>query len=159
MKFKISASVVMAVALLAVLVSAGDKAWFDMDNCAMCKNFKEFPDMMNAMTWEQHKISNGFMSISTVPAKYLEDFRKANAKCDALGQKMMAGEKTPLCGSCEAFDAALKKGAAMEQIEIKNGSVMLMTSSDAAVVADLHKWVDRNDEEIKKMTTEMDEEE
>jgi len=155
MKFKISAIVVLVLAFMAILVTAGDKAWFDMENCAMCKSFGEHPDMMNAMTWEQHKISNGFMSISMVPAEHLEAFRKANAKCNTLGDKIMAGEKTPLCGSCEAFDAALKKGAVMEQIELKNGSVMLMTSTDAALVADLHKWVDRNNEEMKKMAAAM----
>ena len=72
---------------------------------------------------------------------------------------IMAGHEVPLCGSCEAFGAALGKGAIKEQIELKNGSVMLLTSSDEAVLADLHKWIDRNDEEMKKMMADMAEEE
>jgi hypothetical protein len=137
--------------VLAAWAVAEEKPWFDMEHCEMCKNFAQYPEMMENMSWEQHKISSGFMSVSTVPLEQVDAYRQANAQCNALGEKLEAGHQVPLCGSCDAFGVLLMNGAKMEQVELKYGGVMLLTSGDSTVVAGLHAWVDRNTDEMQKM--------
>lgn len=148
--------IIVTVALLllatATMVPAEDKAWFDFENCDMCKNFADPAEMMANMTWEQHKIAAGFMSVSIVRAEYLDAYREANAKCHALGEKLMAGEEANMCGSCDAFGMIMEKGAKMEQIELSNGGIMLMTSGDSTVVTAMHAWVDKNVAAMADMT-------
>jgi hypothetical protein len=148
--------IIIAVALLvlamATMVAAEEKAWFDFENCDMCKNFADPPEMMKSMTWEQHKIEAGYMSVSTVPAEFLDAYRAANAKCEALGEKLKAGEPANMCGSCDAFGMLMAKGAKLEQVELSNGGIMLMTAGDAAVVTEMHAWVDKNVAAMADMT-------
>jgi hypothetical protein len=140
----------------AMWVAADDKPWFDMEHCQMCKNFTQHEGLMEAMTWEQHKISGGFIAVSTTDTKHLEACRKANAACDALGEKLMAGEEVALCGSCNALGMAMAHGAKMENVDLENGRVMLVTSGDSTVIAGLHVWVDRNVKEMEKMMGEQE---
>ena len=147
----------LAVILLATTswLVAQDKPWFDMKNCDMCKNFTAHPGLMESMDWETHKISNGIMMLSMVKPEMVKAYRKANAACNALGKKLQEGHQANMCGSCDAMGMLMMKGAKMEDVEIKNGGVMLLTSSDSTVVADLHQYADRNDQEWKKMMEAM----
>ena len=65
--------------------------------------------------------------------------------------KAAAGEKVQMCGSCEAMGSFFMRGAKMEELFMKSGVAMPMTSSDSSLVADMHKWAKRNAEEEKKM--------
>ena len=141
---------------LAVGVSiAGDNAktgeigWFDMEHCDMCKNMP--PELYPSMSWEQYTLSNGVISVTTVAEKALPAYRKANLAMHATGEKLMAGEKMNLCGSCQALGACMMKGAHMEQVETKNGDLMIITSDNKEVVADLHAWAEKNKKEMAKM--------
>ncbi len=136
--------------LLASAAMAQEKAWFDFEHCDMCKNFTGNPDLMKGMTCESHNVANGMMSVTIVKPELVASLREAMAKCNAMGEKLMAGEKFNLCGSCEAMGTLMARGAKYEEIELQNGGVMLLTSADAAVVADIHKWTDRTNEEMKK---------
>lgn len=137
--------------VLASIVIAQDKPWIDFQHCDMCKNFSANPELMKGMTCEMHNIANGYVSISTVKPELLKDYREACAKCDAMSQKLMAGEKLNLCGSCEAMSSLMAKGAKLEEVETQNGSLMLLTSNDPALIDAIHKWSDRTNEEMKKM--------
>ena len=151
MKVRIFTGVVLLIAVLAAWGIASDKPWYDMENCEMCKNFTKHAGLMESMKWEQKKISDGFVSVSFVKADQLENYREANAACKALGAKLVPGHEVSLCGSCVAMGEMMHEGAKMEQVELENGGVMIMTSDDAAVVEHLHAWVDRNTEEMAKM--------
>jgi hypothetical protein len=151
MRSRIVIGAVMLTACLAVWALASDQPWFDMKNCEMCKNYTKHPGLMEAMKFEQKKISNGFVGVCFVAEDQMENYRAANSDCKVLGDKMMTGEQVPLCGSCVAMGEMIKEGAKMEQVELQNGGVMMMTSDDAAVVEHLHAWVDRNAEEMAKM--------
>ncbi len=142
------------VLVLAVGVSvAGDYskklAWFDMASCGMCKNMSA--ELYTSMTWEQHPITNGVVSVTTVTEKALPTYRKAHADMMAFGEKLMSGEKMALCGSCTAFSACLMKGASYEYVETTTGDLMIVTSDDKKVVAELKTWAAKNTEEMAKM--------
>ncbi len=124
-------------------------AWFDMQNCGMCKSMPM--ELYTSMTWEQHPISNGVVSVTTVTEKALPTYRKAHADMMAHGEKLMSGEKMALCGSCTAFSACLMKGASYEYVETTTGDLMIVTSDDKKVVAELKTWAAKNTEEMAKM--------
>lgn len=133
------------------VAQAGDTPWFDMDNCAMCKNVFENTALMENMTWEQLSISKGVVSITTVNAKYVPDYRTAHADMKKLGAKLEKGEKMDLCGSCMALGACMMKGVNEEYVETRTGDIWIITSDNKEVVAELQAWAKRNTEEAMKM--------
>jgi hypothetical protein len=141
----------LAVLLVAGVATAGDMAWFDMENCSMCKNISGNTALMENMTWEQHGISNGIVSITMVSEKYIDDYRKAHTKMAETGMKLQGGEMMALCGSCTALGMCLMKGVEQEYVETSSGDVWIVTSENAEVVAELQSWAKRNKEEMKKM--------
>lgn len=142
----------MALLCLGAFAIAGDdKPWFDMANCEMCSMWSSVPELMQNMEWEQHKISDGMLSISEVEDEYLEAYRNANRKANELGKKLMSGYQAEMCGSCMAMGSCLAHGASMEQIETKDGMIMLLTADKPEVVAEIHTLVDRNKEEMAKL--------
>ncbi len=126
-------------------------AWFDMQNCGMCKSMPM--ELYPSMTWEQHPISNGVVSVTTVTEKALPAYRIAHANMMATSEKLMSGEEMTLCGSCTAFGACLTKGASYEYVETKNGDLMIITSADEKIVAELKTWAAKNKKEMAKMMT------
>jgi len=62
------------VLLLALTAAAAQAApadaWFDMDNCGMCKNLTEDAELF----------ANGLVEITTVPAAYAERHQQMMAK-------------------------------------------------------------------------------
>ena len=124
-------------------------AWFDMQNCSMCENMPM--ELYSSMTWEQHPISNGVVSVTTVTAEALPAYREAHGTMMVTGEKLMSGEQMALCGSCSAFSACMMKGASYEYVETMNGDLMIVTANDAEVVAELKSWAERNKEEMAKM--------
>lgn len=127
-----------------------DAPWFDMENCSMCKNYSS-DGLMDHMSWESYNISNGFISVSTVEADFMEKFREALVNGKALGEKMMAGEEVALCNACTAYGSFITKGAMQEQVETSVGSVGIVTSDDPEVVKEMHAWVERTSDEMAKM--------
>ena len=56
-----------------------------------------------------------------------------------------------MCGSCEKMGSFFMRGTNIEEVYLKNGVTMLMTSNDSTLVADMHNWAQRNADEEKKM--------
>ena len=138
------------------VAEAGDKAWFDMENCAMCQNLSGEPGLLDHMTWENHVISNGMMSFTSVDPEYQEKYEKAKKNMEATGQKLMSGEQMNLCGSCMSFGGLVMAGVNMEVVNIKAGEVMLMTSTDEALVKKIQDHAKKNSEEYEKHFAEGD---
>jgi hypothetical protein len=151
MKTKVLIGLAILMLVVTGWVAAQDKPWFDMENCEMCKNFTGHPGLMDGLDWETLKISSGIMMLSTAKPEQVEAYRKANAACNVLGEKLQTGYQAHLCGSCDAMEMLMMKGAMMEDFETNHGGVMLLTSNDSTVVAELHLYSDRNAEEMKKM--------
>jgi len=72
------------VLLLALTAAAAQAApadaWFDMDNCGMCKNLTEDAELFANMTWDNQLFANGLVEITTVPAAYAERHQQMMAK-------------------------------------------------------------------------------
>jgi hypothetical protein len=143
-----------AVALAASLASqvsaaAQDEAAMkaEMEKCAVCKNLAANPELMNAMTWETHKIDNGMLCVSTVPKEKKSDFDALNAKMKASIEQVKADEqqgKTPeICELCKGMGDLLKAGAKEKEIALSNGAIHMLTSDDPAVVAKIHAEADK----------------
>lgn len=137
--------------LVAALLIAGEKPWLDFTTCDFCKPWTQ-NGLMNEMTHEQLNISNGVITIVSVPAARLDEYRKTSALMNEIGARAAKGEKVNMCGSCESMGAMMMKGAKMEEVPTKTGSVMLLTSADPAMVTELHNWTKKNLDEYAKLT-------
>ena len=145
-------SIVAAVALmLALVVAAEDKPWFDMDNCDFCKHLMTDPGLMENMTWEHYSISNGLITITTVEDKYMEAYNKANAAMEEMAKKMEKGEEVKMCGSCMEYGALMQAGVKFEHLKTMHGHVTVMTSDKPELVAKIQAWGKRNMDEMEKM--------
>jgi hypothetical protein len=146
------AFVVVLAALLYVFVIAEEKPWFDMDNCAFCKNLKTDPALLDHMPiWEHHNIHNGALTITQVDEAYLPSYEKAMAAMEEVGKRMEKGEQLPMCGMCTAYGEVMMQGAKSEEIKSGNLYVSIMYSDNPEVVKKIHAMTDRTNEEMKKM--------
>ena len=139
-----------AAVLVAGVATAGETAWFDMDNCSMCTNISNRHELMGNITWEQHNIEGGIVSVTTVEMKYIEDYRTAHASMVETSMKLQSGEKMEFCGSCSALGMCLMKGVDQQYVETLHGDVWIITSENAEVAAELQAWAKRNKDEMAK---------
>lgn len=130
---------------------APPSAWFDMENCEMCKPLMAQPGLMHNMTWEQHPIANGIVSITTVREPFMKQYKEAQVKMAEIAKRLQAGETVALCPSCVAFGQCVMKGAKLETVEIKHGDLMIATSDNPELVVEMQAWARRSTEEMKKM--------
>jgi hypothetical protein len=150
---------VLTVCLAAMLLMAAsgvaqdteEKPWFDMEKCGFCKHLLEDPEMLDHCTWEHHNLEDGMMSVSTVEKEYLPSYREAMAKMQEVGEKMEQGEMVPMCGMCTAMGELMQKGAEWEYVQTEHGDIMIMTSDDPEVIAELHAFSDKTNAELEKM--------
>ncbi len=128
------------------------KAWFDLENCGMCKNFAAEAGLMDNLKWETHLIAEGSLSIAMVAPEYEEAFERAGKKMEATGMELMSGKQMPLCGFCTSYGALMQAGAKFESIHSAAGHITLVTSTDAEIVgliqthakrtiAEYDKWI------------------
>ncbi len=138
------------------MTQADESKWFDMEGCVMCAGMMAEKGLMENMTWEQHNISNGVISVATVTPEFMEAFGRSCQARDAMGAKLMAGEKMDLCGSCASLASLFPKGLQHEKVATSNGNIMLFTSDKAEIVTELHTWADKNAEAMKAMMAGME---
>ncbi len=114
----------------------------EMMKCAVCKNMAMHMDEIGPMKMEAVQLNNGVAIIHTVVnSKNVATF---HATCDEMSK---AGEacmtmtdeqaKTDLCPFCQDMRSAMKAGAQMSKGHTKKGGMMVLTSSDPAVQAQL----------------------
>lgn len=149
---RISLCVLIVSLALLVVTSADEKPWFDMENCAFCKNLKAEEGLMDNITkWEHHNVKNGTVSITVVNKEYLPAYKRAMDGMEKTSQRMEAGEQLPMCGMCEAYGAAMMKGAQWDEIQSGNTFVSIMYSSEPEVISEIHALTDRTNQEMEKM--------
>jgi len=158
MKTRVLLSSILVVMTMAAVAGAAEHAmrtesgWFDMANCEFCKNLIEDPGLLPHMTWENHKIANGMIQITTVQPEFAKSYQKCSMAMQTLGGDMMSGKRNPaevkMCGSCAAFGQMMMAGVKMENVEGQAADVALITSEDPAMVAKIHEYCDRNNKEM-----------
>lgn len=147
--------VTLLVAFCAVFVSAETPPppgkWFDLENCEMCVPLTEHPELLHNMSWEQHNITNGIISVTTVREPFMKQYQEAQMKMEAVAEKMQQGEQVKLCPSCVAFGQCIMKGATVEQVKTKHGSLMMVMGNTPELVGEIQAWAQRSNDEMKKM--------
>jgi len=144
------------VVLAAAAAIAGEAPWFDMDNCAMCKNLSKHEGLLENMSWEQYNISNGIVAVAMVKPDYMKAYRTAHMEMGEVSERLYKGKQLEMCSSCSALGACLMEGASQEYVETSHGDVWIVTSDNKETVAKLQKWSKRNMDEMAKMHGDSD---
>ena len=155
---------ILALVAFAVPALAGDphqhamktkSGWFDMENCGFCKNMVKNPGLLEHIQWENHVIANGSLSITVVDPAYAGAYAEAMGAMQALGQSLHSGAVDPatvkMCGHCAAFGELLMAGAHMEEVDGEAADVTLFTSTDPQIVARIHEFANRTNQEIRQL--------
>jgi hypothetical protein len=133
------------------IASGGEKPFFDMQGCDLCKVFMEDPKLMANVKWEQYEISNGVVSVTSVKGEILPSYRAAHAKMMKLIERLEQGDSLNLCGHCQAIGELTERGMVYDYIETPTGDISIMHASDPQVVADIKALSTKAKEEMKKM--------
>ncbi|MEE9443292.1 MAG: hypothetical protein V3V99_11575 [candidate division Zixibacteria bacterium] len=133
------------------VVIAGEKPWFDMDNCDMCKSINKYDGLKENMTWEQHSINNGIMTVSTVKPSHLKAYRKAQMDMDMVAKKLESGQKVNSCRMCSDLGSIFEKGVNSEKVNTRHGSIWLLTSDNSESISRLQSWSEKTRHEMEKM--------
>jgi hypothetical protein len=143
----------LCIVALSVNGTADDKtAWFGKENCEFCEVWSADPELKKNIVWEMQETADGVLSVISVEASHALAFHKANSAYDKVLEKLVhkekSGEETPLCGSCSTLLSFFPRGVKMNNMNAGTSHIMLLTSGSKRLVADLHKWVQRNEEEL-----------
>lgn len=148
---KIFMSMAVIFGLSFAVIIAGEKPWFDMENCEMCKPISKYDGLKENMSWEHHPINNGIMTVCTVQPSHLKAYRKAQIDMEMVSNKLQGGEQVGMCEMCNNLGYIFQKGIDAEGINTQHGSVWLLTSDNAEVVSQLQSWSERTKKEMEKM--------
>ena len=146
--------VMLGLALVNTAVQAQEHegGWFDLHNCAMCKNLSAEEGLLEHMTWENHIIPNGMMSIAVIPDDYQGAMDRVHHNMQAVVKKLQSGEQMPLCGFCQSYGKLMEMGAQEQEIKSAAGYISLLTSDDPQVVKKIHEHAQKTIDEHQKMT-------
>jgi len=115
----------------------------EMAKCAVCKNMvAHFDELAPVMTMEVVNLDNGVVINHEVtdPSKValFQSTCDAMSKAGEASMKMTdAQAKTELCSVCQEMRSAGKAGARFSKGKTKTGDMMVMTSDDPKVQAQL----------------------
>ena len=152
-RFGVLIAVILVMSIIASIGMAEDKPWFDMKNCAFCSNMSQ--DLMDHLTYEQHRLSNGVMIITTFPPEYKEEFDKAMAAMQQLGMDLHSGKIDPttikICGHCEYYGKMMDAGAKFEHVSTNVGEIDIITSDNPDIQKMIMTYADNNDKAMAEM--------
>lgn len=132
-----------------------EKPWFDLKNCAFCKEIDAQPGLADHMKHQYFNVESGIMCVSHIDKEYLPAFEKAQAGMGKVVEAIKAGQIPPMCQHCMKIGEFTAAGVKMEQFQPDFGFVMLWTSPDTAMVSNLHAFGDRNNAEMAKWLGEQ----
>jgi hypothetical protein len=148
-------SCLVALAIAGSLVTAEqEQAWFDIENCALCKNLGNEEGLLQNIRWETHLTANGAVTLTQVPAEYEEAFARAQKHIEETASKMGSGEPMHLCGFCQSYGMLMMSGVKVESFQGEVARVTLMTSSDDKVVEMIHAHAQKTVDAYKKWLAE-----
>jgi|GEM_PF-391437 len=143
---------------VAIGLQATDVKWFDMENCAFCKILGSKAGLVESTKWETVKLSNGILTLETVAAEKLADYRAAVKEIDEVAKRLEKGEEMSLCGFCLAMGALVEKGVHYEYVPTSSGGLTLLTSSDSTMQKEISAFHEKTEEMMKKMEAEQEKE-
>jgi hypothetical protein len=153
-KSRIALVTLLGIAVIATAAVSGEeqagKPWFDLDNCAICKNLKAEEGLLEHMKWETHLISSGSLSVAVIPADYEPAFERAGKNMEAVVKRMEGGEQVNLCGFCTSYGQLMMAGAKSEEIHSIAGHISMTTSDKPEVVEKIHAHAKTTIDEFKK---------
>jgi len=144
-------AVLAVTAMAASAVPAGDTPWFDLANCSFCKSMSQEPGLMDHISWENHKIANGMISVTVVDPEYKEAWDRAHMGMMEAAKKLESGEQMPVCGFCNSYGMLKMAGATCDYVETSVGLVYTMTSDNEELIQKIHAHTDKTNEEYAKM--------
>ncbi|MBC8423172.1 hypothetical protein H8E07_03525 [bacterium] len=149
MKILNTTVLLLALTAAAALAAPGGD-WFDLENCAMCKNLTADQELFDSMVWTNHLFANGVVEITTVPAAYEERFQALMAKMEAMGAEMQSGKQMYMCGMCQSYGGLMMAGASMDYITNGEDHISVISSRDPDVVKQIRTHGQRTIDEFAK---------
>jgi len=147
---------VLALAGLILHAEEGVK-WLDPQNCHFCKPLAETEGLMEHVNWENYKIANGMVSVTTYAPEWAEKAKAASAAMKKLWDEYDPTVEVHMCGMCQAWMQMPMDKIKMESVDFTGGELSLTTSDDPAIVARMHEIVDKTVAAMAVMMTEMEE--
>ena len=126
-------------------------AWFDMNDCDICKNFASMKHSMHKIKWENHLLDDGMISVSAMPEDMKDEMDKAKANMQKTIAKLEQGEQVDMCGHCHMMGKMMGLGAKFKQLETVGVEITIVTSSDPEVVKQIHAFAKKSKIEHDKM--------
>lgn len=129
-------------ALIGIAIQAQEPAapkWLDMQNCYFCQPLAQTPGLMDNITWENHNIKNGTVSVVTYAPEWKDKYKAASADMEKRWKSFDPAKPQPLCGMCTAWMKYPMDKMTWETIDFKGGELEVGTSTDSAVVAQMHE--------------------
>ncbi len=152
MKRAYSASVLWTLVLASIASAQQSKSsipWFDMKQCAFCKNMAPLESRMSEIACDTHKIDDGMLMVAYVPDDLKSALHSAHEKMMGTVKELESGKQLPMCGFCQKIGMFMAQGATMKKYQGDHGEVTLFTSDDPAVVKQLHEFADETIRETK----------
>lgn len=128
-----------------------DSAWLDITNCEICKNMSSQEGLMESMKWETHVIPTGMMHFTVVPDEVRPKMDAAEKGMKQTISEIMQGQQKKCCGYCTNIGRLMMAGAKQTSVRTAGGDVMLVTSSEPAVIEMIQAHAKRTKEEYAKM--------
>lgn len=158
--FNACAAMVLALAVVAVAGEdkvKADKPWFDLENCSFCREFSKQPGLLEHSHSEYHNLKNGVISVFYVDPGFDDELAAAMTGMNAVAANMGPDKPMPaMCEHCAVY-GGLRSNPLVQMEDIQSGDryISVMTSSDAATVAQLQAFGKKNNEEQKKFEESM----
>ena len=133
---------ILALVAVAIQAEEGTK-WVDPQNCYFCKPLAETPGLMEHVGWENHKIKSGMVSVTTYTPEWKEKYKAASAEMQKRWSTMDPKQTYQMCGMCQAWMKVPMDKVSWETVEFTGGELGITTTSDSAVVPQLHAICDK----------------
>jgi len=126
-------------------------AWLDITNCEICKNMSSQEGLMESMKWETHVIPNGMMHFTVIPDEMRPKLDAAEKGMKQTISEIMQGQQKECCGYCTSIGRLMVAGAQQTSVRTAGGDVMLVTSSEPAVIEMIQEHAKKTKDEYAKM--------
>ena len=153
MKLKIFLVTLVASVVCAGVWAEDSKPWFDLENCAFCKNFKMGTDeyIVDHMKGNYHTLPNGFLAIMTIEDDFKDEYAKSAEGMQKVVEDMQkTGTQPQMCQHCATYGELMMGGAVAQEFNSDVAIAYMMTSDNPEMVKKLHAFAERNNAEMAK---------
>lgn len=155
MRTVVSVLALVALVLVAAVMAADqEKPWFDMKNCAFCKELAAQPGLLEHMRHEYHNIHNGIVSVTYIDKDYRDEFAAMHQGMGKVVADMQAGKPVQMCQHCAKIGEFYQKGVRMEEVKSSDAIIVIYSSEDTALIADIQAFGARCTEELAEYAAE-----